>query len=99
MTKAKKRKIAYGKGFEKSFQRFIKNNPNLKLSIEKTILLMEENVFSSTLKTHKLSGKLYGLNACSCGYDCRIIFSIVENKETKEEIILLIDIGTHEEVY
>ena len=99
MIKGKKREIAFGKGFEKSFQRFIKNNPNLKSSIEKTILLMEENVFSPALNTHKLSGKLYGLNACSCGYDCRIVFSIDKNKETKAEVILLIDIGTHEEVY
>ena len=99
MIKAKKREIAFGKGFEKLFQKFIKNNPDLQSSIEKTILLTEENVFSPILKTHKLSGKLYGLNACSCGYDCRIIFSIEKNMDTKEEVVLLIDIGSHEEVY
>ncbi len=58
---------------------------------------MEEDAFSAQLKTHKLSGSLYGLLACSCGYDCRIIFTI--EKEKNEEVILLIDIGTHDEVY
>ncbi|MDQ6902696.1 MAG: type II toxin-antitoxin system mRNA interferase toxin, RelE/StbE family, partial [Bacteroidota bacterium] len=35
----------------------------------------------------------------SCGYDCRIVFSIVQDDKAKAEFILLIDIGTHEEVY
>ncbi len=51
------------------------------------------------LKTHKLHGKLVGLLACSVEYDLRIVFDILENPQTKEGEILLIDIGTHEEVY
>ena len=51
------------------------------------------------LKTHKLHGELEGLFACSVEYDLRIVFDIVENSRTKEKEILLIDIGTHEEVY
>ena len=51
------------------------------------------------LKTHKLHGELEGLLACSIEYDLRIVFDIVENPTTKTEEILLIDIGTHEEVY
>lgn len=58
---------------------------------------MEADVFSPNLKAHKLSGKLYGLFACSCGYDCRIVFTI--EKHSGHEVILLIDIGTHSEVY
>jgi len=37
--------------------------------------------------------------ACNGGYNSRIIFSIVVNKSTKEEEIILIDLGTHDEVY
>jgi len=44
--------------------------------------------------THKLSGKLRGLWAFSCDYDCRVIFKFI-NKEN----VLLIDIGSHDEVY
>jgi mRNA-degrading endonuclease YafQ of YafQ-DinJ toxin-antitoxin module len=34
-----------------------------------------------------------GLQSCSCGYDCRIVFSV------EPEQIVLLDIGTHDEVY
>ncbi|WP_299516923.1 hypothetical protein [Mucilaginibacter sp.] len=49
-----------------------------------------------TLRTHKLSGKLAAYLACSCGYDCRIIFTI---EKDNVENILLLDIGTHDDVY
>ena len=51
------------------------------------------------LGTHKLSGNLSGYWACSCGYDCRIIFSLETDLETGEEVVVLLDVGTHDEVY
>ncbi|NET83056.1 MAG: plasmid stabilization protein [Moorea sp. SIO1F2] len=51
------------------------------------------------LRTHKLKGKLSGAWACSVEYDCRLIFNFEQNPDTLEEEILLIDIGTHDEVY
>lgn len=60
---------------------------------------MEEDVFAPNLGTHKLSGKLDGFQSCSCGYDCRIVFSIEPNPESDGEVIVLLDIGTHNEVY
>jgi mRNA interferase YafQ len=42
---------------------------------------------------------LQGLYACSCGYDCRIIFSLEEDLSTEDDVILLLDVGSHEEVY
>jgi mRNA interferase YafQ len=91
------RKVILSKSFEKAFKKFVKGNTVLHDTIEKTIRLMETDVFSPNLKAHKLSGKLFGLIACSCGYDCRIIFTI--EKQSGHEVILLIDIGTHSEVY
>jgi len=69
------------------------------MQIEETLVQMESDVFAASLGTHKLEGKLAGLRACSCGYDCRIIFSIEKEEETDSEVIVLIDIGTHDEVY
>ncbi|MBI4945052.1 MAG: type II toxin-antitoxin system mRNA interferase toxin, RelE/StbE family [Bacteroidetes bacterium] len=91
------RKLVFLKSFDKSFKKFVKGNYVLQENIEKTLRLMEADVFAPTLKAHKLSGKLLGLIACSCGYDCRIIFSI--EKHSGHEVILLIDIGTHDEIY
>jgi mRNA-degrading endonuclease YafQ of YafQ-DinJ toxin-antitoxin module len=94
-----KRKIVLSKSFEKAYIKFVNKRPILKTAIQKSIFLLEEDALNKKLKTYKLSGNLYGLFACSCGYDCRIIFSIEINIETKEEEILLIDLGTHDEVY
>jgi mRNA-degrading endonuclease YafQ of YafQ-DinJ toxin-antitoxin module len=60
---------------------------------------MENDVFSVSLGTHKLEGQLSGLLSCSCGYDCRIVFCLETDEETEEEIILLLDVGTHDNVY
>lgn len=85
--------------FKRAFRKFAKRNYKLQKSIEKTLEQMEHEVFASHLGTHKLSGELFGLWACSCGYDCRIIFAIEKDEQSGEEVILLLDIGTHDEVY
>lgn len=94
-----KRSLVLSKSFQKSYKKFISKNPLLKSAIERSLLKLEEDAFAAGLKTHKLSGNLLGYLACSCGYDCRIIFSIEKNNQFKGEFILLVDIGTHEEVY
>jgi len=48
---------------------------------------------------HKLHGKLIGLWACQVEYDCRIVFAFEKEPENKEELIVLVDIGKHDEVY
>ncbi|EAZ88477.1 type II toxin-antitoxin system RelE/ParE family toxin [Crocosphaera chwakensis] len=90
--------------FERAFRKFVLRNPKLQQRIEKTLAQMKlaqmkEDVYLPNLGTHSLKGQLLGLKACSCGYDCRIIFSIEVEPETKQEFIILLDIGTHDEVY
>lgn len=92
-----KRKIVLSKSFIKAYKKFAERNPLLKKQIDTSIELMESDLFSIQLRTHKLSGVLEGSFACSCGYDCRIIFVI--NKNVKPEEIILINLGTHNEVY
>ena len=60
---------------------------------------MAENLNDPRLKTHHLSGPLAGLYACSVAYDCRIVFARQKHPKTGAETLLLINIGTHEEVY
>lgn len=93
------RKLVLTAKFKRSFRKFVSRNSQLQKKIEKTLKQMEEDVFASQLGTHSLKGKLLGLKSCSCGYDCRIIFSLEIDKATKEEVIVLLDIGTHDEVY
>jgi mRNA interferase YafQ len=93
------REVVLSSKFKRAFRKFVRRNPNLQSQIEETLVQMESDVFAVNLATHKLEGKLAGLRACSCGYDCRIVFSIENEEETNRELIVLIDIGTHDEVY
>jgi mRNA interferase YafQ len=85
--------------FKRAFRKFVKRNIDLQQRIEDTLQQMEADVFAPALGIHKLSGKLDGFQSCSCGYDCRILFSIQQDTETNSEVIVLLDIGTHDEVY
>jgi mRNA-degrading endonuclease YafQ of YafQ-DinJ toxin-antitoxin module len=51
------------------------------------------------LKTHHLSGQLAGLNACSVAYDCRIVFAKAKHLKSGAEALVLVNLGSHEEVY
>jgi mRNA-degrading endonuclease YafQ of YafQ-DinJ toxin-antitoxin module len=51
------------------------------------------------LKAHHLSGPLAGLHACSAAYDCRIVFAKQKHPQTGTEVLLLVNIGSHDEVY
>ena len=67
-------------------------------SLDRLELLLE-NPYNPILKAHKLKGQLDGLWACWVEYDCRIIYTFKSKDNSEEEFILLIDIGTHDEVY
>ncbi|WP_201320660.1 type II toxin-antitoxin system mRNA interferase toxin, RelE/StbE family [Pseudanabaena sp. lw0831] len=84
--------------FKRSFRKFVKRNYQLEPKLIQILQLMKEDVFATQLSTHSLQGKLAGLKACSCGYDCRILFTIEVSQE-QTEVIVLLDIGTHNEVY
>jgi mRNA-degrading endonuclease YafQ of YafQ-DinJ toxin-antitoxin module len=55
----------------------------------------EGDPFSPELRTHPLTGKLHGLHAFSVDADCRVVLRFIKANAK----VLLIDIGTHEEVY
>ena len=91
--------LIWSDGFKRSFKKLIKKNSQLKPKIFDVLRKLAEDPFTLSLKTHKLSGNLEGLWSCTVAYDCRIIFSFSEDEEYLEVIILLIDIGSHDQVY
>ena len=93
------RTLIWGKTFKRVFKRIIKKHPDLRENIDETLRILVEDPFASQLETHKLKGKLFGSWACSAGYDLRIVFDFIKNDHQKEDEILLIEIGTHDEVY
>ena len=93
------RTLIWGKTFVRGLKRVAKKYPSLKQEIGDTLRLLQENPFASKLETHKLKGKLAGSWACTVGYDLRIVFDFVKSSGQQEDDILLLEIGTHEEVY
>ncbi|MCY7408758.1 MAG: hypothetical protein LH473_00665 [Chitinophagales bacterium] len=74
------RKLVREKSFEKAYKKFTRNNHALKKKVDQALHSLEQDASSKHLQTHQLIGKLKGLSACSCGYECRIVFSIEKDK-------------------
>lgn len=87
------RSIVWGSSFKKAFHRRVCGTPEETLFTERMKLFLDDP-FDPRLTTHKLSGRLKGLWAFSIGYDCRVIFQFLSRYE-----VLLVNIGSHDEVY
>jgi mRNA interferase YafQ len=85
--------------FTRAFRKYVQRDQRIKIQVQRALDLMEKDVFTPQLNTHQLKGEFVGFYACSCGYDCRIIFTIEKGQDPAEEIIILVNIGTHNEVY
>ena len=85
--------------FKRAFRHGVGKNPALQPQIEAALRQMAVDVGHARLRTHHLSGQLKGLHACSVGYDCRIVFARQKHRQTGAEVLLLVNIGSHEEVY
>src|ERR1700753_2179490 len=97
---SQQRELVPTKAFEKSYKKFAGKNQQLKTSIGQSLIKLQYDAYDPSLKTHKLSGKLVAFFACSCGYDCRIVFTIEKDTVNPSlEKIVLLNIGTHDDVY
>jgi mRNA-degrading endonuclease YafQ of YafQ-DinJ toxin-antitoxin module len=83
--------------FIRAAKRFLRKHPDQVESMRLTLSLMEMDVFQQKLRSHKLKGELEGRWACSAGYDVRIVFMI--GVVADKEVIQLLSIGSHDEVY
>jgi len=88
--------IIWDDGFKKIYKRWSKKHPELVDVLEKRLQLFVKEPFHPLLKTHSLSGTLKGLWAIRITYEQRLIFKFLGKGKKKA---LLIDIGTHNEVY
>lgn len=91
--------LNWSSSYKRAFKKIVKNKPADKNKIISAMRLLESDPFHPKLKVHKLQGILEDNWACSAAYDIRIIYTFVKNPKTGETDILLIDIGSHEEVY
>ncbi|MBN1872883.1 MAG: type II toxin-antitoxin system mRNA interferase toxin, RelE/StbE family [Anaerolineae bacterium] len=91
--------LVWSPAFVRTVKRKTRRYPDLLEAIEKSLHRLEMDPFHPLLHTHKLTGHLSGTWACSVDYDVRILFEFVQNPESGAEEILLLTVGTHDEVY
>lgn len=91
--------LVWTPAFSRAFKRLIRQNPKLRPHIETTLEQLLKNPFHPTLKTHKLKGDLQGQWSCSIDYSNRIVFKFVVHPDSGTEEILLLALGSHDEVY
>jgi addiction module RelE/StbE family toxin len=84
----------WDQGFKRSYRKRIHRHPQLKRQFREKMEMFLEEPFDSQLRTHKLSGKLKGTWAFSINDEYRVIFEFINTHK-----VLLIDFGTHDEVY
>ena len=92
-----KRHLIPSTAFVRAAKRLVKKQPQMVESFRETLTLLECDAFDARLRTHKLKGELVGSWSCTAGYDLRIVFEFVRHDNA--EAILLLSIGTHDEVY
>ena len=86
-------KVFLAPSFVKAYKKLIKRNHRFSTKIKEQIELFKENPASPALKLHKLKGVLGESWSFSVTDDLRIIISYCPDGA------VLVDIGTHEEVY
>jgi len=87
--------VSFSDSFKKAFHKRIKAS-DIEQEFWKKLELFINDPFDPKLKTHKLSGKLKDLWSFSVDYNLRVVFYFTKDKPKKA---VLIEIGTHDEVY
>ena len=81
--------------FLRQARKFLKKHPDLKPRFAKVLTDLQRDPFQPHLELHSLTGKLSGCHAVSLTSSYRITLTLYI---TEQEIVLL-DIGSHDEVY
>ena len=75
--------------------KFLKRHPDVETQYVKTLELLELNPHHPSLRLHRLSGKLEGLQSISINLKYRVTIEII----ITERDIVLINVGDHDAVH
>jgi addiction module RelE/StbE family toxin len=87
------KKIEYTKQFQKHLKQRYANQPKVVMRFQQNLELFSQGVRAEPINDHPLTGQLKGLRSFSVGGDVRVVY-----QET-EDYYLLLDIGSHSQVY
>ena len=81
--------------FLRTARKFTRRHPDLESELEAVLKQLEQDPRAPRLRLHALQGKHRGKQAVSLTYSHRMVLIL---RVTEKEIVLL-DIGSHDEVY
>ena len=87
--------IRFAEGYEKKAIKFFKKHKDLYPQYKKTIEILSQNPYHPSLRLHKLQGKLSDFHSISINMKYRIVLDLI----IKNDVVILIDIGSHNDVY
>ncbi len=79
----------------KKLKKFLKKHPDMIERYIKTIEILEINPYHPSLRLHKLKGRLCEFHSVSINLEYRVIIDFI----IKDNEIIPVDIGTHDEIY
>ena len=87
--------LIYPDSYIKRAKKFLRKHPEIHTQYRKTLELLELNPKHPSLRLHDLGGRLKGLSSVSINMSYRIVLELM----IKDEEIILINIGSHDQVY
>ncbi len=87
--------IRFAEGFEKKAVRFFKKHKDLYPQYKKTLEILSRDPYHPSLRLHKLRGKLSNFYSVSINMKYRVVLDFI----IQDDMIILIDIGSHSDVY
>jgi mRNA-degrading endonuclease YafQ of YafQ-DinJ toxin-antitoxin module len=88
-------RVIYTRSYLKRAARFIKRHPEILSQYEKTLKLLELNPSHPSLRLHRLGGPLRDLHSVSISISYRITLEFL----LEDGKIVLVNLGSHDEVY
>jgi len=87
--------LAWTDSFLRTLRKFLRRHPDLQGVVADVLEQLEEDPFAARLRLHPLKGKHRGKHAVRLTYSYRIVLLL----QMVDREVILLDIGTHDEVY
>lgn len=88
-------KLLISDEYKKKLKKFFKKHPDMLDRYAKCIFILEQDPYHPSLRLHKLKGKLSDFYSISVNMEYRVIIDFI----IKDDEIIPVDIGTHDDVY
>ncbi len=87
--------IRFAEVYEKKAVRFFKKHKDLYPQYKKTLEILSRDPYHPSLRLHKLQGKLSSFYSVSINMKYRVVLDFI----IRDDVIILLDIGSHSDVY